>query len=219
MTPEIISFYTKNTPYEKEVEGLRSSCEKFNLKHDIVGIDTLGDWEVNCCYKSKFILDQLEKKKRPLLWIDADGEVNQELKLFESINTDLAVWINPTATIHHRSKVISSTVYINYTEKALELVRLWKKLCEETLTDPDRTVEVWDQTCLRDAIFHEENKADVLPLPDTYCARFDDPIEGDPVITQYQASRLYKSCINREVVSFWEALSLKSSRDLRNSSM
>ncbi|MCK4934536.1 MAG: hypothetical protein KAR79_03020 [Simkaniaceae bacterium] len=216
MIPQIISFYTKNTPYEKEAKALSESCKKFQLDSDIVGIDTLGDWEVNCCYKSKFLLNQLETKKKPLIWIDADGEINKRPTLFETIDADLAVWINKKASIHHLSKVISSTIYINYTENTLKLLRLWKNLCEKQLTDPKRKVEIWDQTCLRDAMFHQETQAKILPLPDSYCARFDDPIKESPVITQYQASRLYKPCINGETVSLWNQMTTEELREFRS---
>ena len=38
----IVSFYTKNTPYEIEVLNLKKSCDQFNLPYYIEPIDNQG---------------------------------------------------------------------------------------------------------------------------------------------------------------------------------
>ncbi|HAB98582.1 MAG TPA: hypothetical protein DCE71_02020, partial [Parachlamydiales bacterium] len=56
-TPLIISFYTQNTIYEKEVEDLEASCQSLELAYYIEGRKDLGTWEENCCQKPLFILE------------------------------------------------------------------------------------------------------------------------------------------------------------------
>ena len=51
MIPTVVSYYTKNTPYEDEIKHLIASCEKFGIPYEIDGIPNLGSWEKNCCYQ------------------------------------------------------------------------------------------------------------------------------------------------------------------------
>ena len=59
--PLVISFYTKNTPYEAEVQNLIDSCRRFDLPHQIEGVESFGSWEMNCAFKPYFILKQLKQ--------------------------------------------------------------------------------------------------------------------------------------------------------------
>ena len=108
---KLVSFYTKNTIYEKEIEDLSSSCIALGLDHYIEEREDLGSWEKNCAQKPLFIYECLEKFNGPLLWVDADGIALQKLNL-KLENCDLGLYFNePT---HARS----ATIYINSTENA-----------------------------------------------------------------------------------------------------
>ena len=41
----VISYYTRNTPYEDEVKGLIESLKRFNLEYDIQAVDPGRDWQ------------------------------------------------------------------------------------------------------------------------------------------------------------------------------
>ena len=49
----VVSFYTENTIYEKEVEDLRTSCEILGIEHFIQPRKDLGCWEKNCAQKTE----------------------------------------------------------------------------------------------------------------------------------------------------------------------
>jgi len=197
--PVIISFYSSETPYQVEVQNLIASCKKFGLKTSIEGVPSFGSWELNCAYKPFFILKKLEELKTPVLWVDADGVFVQAPKREKVFTSDLSVRYERTLPDDHPSKVISSTVFVNCTEKGEDLVKFWAKECEKSLLNSNRSGEFWDQVALRDAILANPMKASVEILPLSYAKIFDH--QGDlkdvvnPVIEHYQASRRYKQII------------------------
>ncbi len=198
--PLVISFYTSNTPYEEEVQHLLASCRRFGLANQIEGVESFGGWELNCAYKPYFILQKLKERKRPVLWVDADGVFVRSPAAQDVFVSDLAVRIHSELSWDHPSKVISSTVYVNYTQAALQLVRFWAEECRKQLADPQRSAEFWDQIALRDALFFSSHGAHVQPMPLAYAKIFDHPGDvekvAEPVIEHYQASRRFKKIIN-----------------------
>src|SRR5690348_12544495 len=93
--PLVVSFYTKDTYYQWEVQNLIASCEKFKVEHYVEGIPSFGSWELNCAYKPFFIHQMLQKFKRPLFWLDADAVFVRKpegLALFQEV--DFSVRIN-----------------------------------------------------------------------------------------------------------------------------
>jgi len=198
--PLIVSYYTQGTPYALDVQGLKESCEKWDLAYHIEPIESFGSWELNCCYKPFFLLSKLQELQRPLFWIDADGVIVRRPEFLPEFSADLAVRINASLAPEHPSKVISNTIFVNTTSVAATLLKLWASMCYAALTNPERTEEYWDQVGLRDAIQSTGNNAIVAPLPHAYAAIYDHPIDNQeipkPVIQHTQASRRYKKLIN-----------------------
>lgn len=192
--PVIISFYTRATPYEEEVQNLIDSCNRFSLEAKIEGIDSFGSWELNCAYKPFFIWKMLEELNRPLLWVDADGVFLKKPSWQESFEGDLAVRFHEELPWDHPSKVITSTVYISPSIQGKEIIRRWIFQTQKSLLDPKRKLEFWDQIALRDALDTWEGILEPLSL--SYAKIFDHPSdclrEKDPVIEHYQASRRFK---------------------------
>lgn len=199
MKPLVISFYTKDTPYEEEVKHLVASCAEFGLECLVEGIPSSGSWEMNCAFKPIFILQKLDLLKRPLLWVDADAMFLRPMELLEAFSSDIGVRMYDCPD-DHRSRIVSSTVFINATEAARRVVRLWAEECLAMLSVQDRSEEVWDQDALRRVLFNQEHGADVQPLPVAYGKITDHPEDEQacefPVIIQNQASRRYKRWIN-----------------------
>lgn len=199
MPPLVVSFYTIDTPYEEEVRGLRESCERFGIESLIEGIPSTGSWEMNCAFKPIFILKKLDELKRPLLWVDADAMFLQPLGLLEAFSADIGVRMY-NCPDDHRSRIVSSTVFINATEGGRKVVRLWAEECLAMLQEEGRSEEVWDQDALRRVLFRGEHGAMYAPLPASYGKIADHPEDEatckDPVIIQNQASRRYKRWIN-----------------------
>lgn len=194
--PLVISCYTVNTLYQLEVQGLLQSCIHWGIEHCIEGVPSLGSWELNCGYKPFFILEKLMQHQRPVLWVDADGVFVSKPEWISAFEGDLSVRMNDDCPDGHLSKVVSSTVYVNWTKKGVDLVKRWAEECYVQLNNPDRQYEYWDQAGLRDVIFSPGHGGSVIPLPHTYAKIFDQKGESLPVIEHFQASRRLKKVIN-----------------------
>lgn len=119
----IISYYTKNTPYEAEInEKLRPSLEKFKLEYDIQGIEDLGSWQKNTGYKCQFIKTMLLKHKKPVVFLDADAVILEYPELLFNIPTEVDLGF------HHFNWCYSSDTQV-YTQKG------WKYFYELTSND------------------------------------------------------------------------------------
>jgi len=195
--PTIVSFYTKETLYQLDVQNLIASCEKFNIEAVIQGIAPHSSWELNCAYKPYFIYEKLRELQRPLLWVDADAVFEQKPAILDVFSADLAVHIEASLSPDHRSKVRSGTVFINYTDKGVELVRQWAEECNKILTAGG---EFLDQVALRNVVLANKNYADIRSLPLSYVKIFDHPRDlaevQNPVIVHYQASRRLKQTVS-----------------------
>lgn len=198
--PVIVSYYTLQTPYEKEVENLTSSCAQYGLDTAIEGIESFGSWELNCAYKPFFLLKKLTEIKKPLLWVDADGMFVQCPSWIEAFEANFSVRIHDDLPWSHPSKVISSTIFVNPTPSTIQLLRSWARMCQSKLMNPKRRLEFWDQIALRDALYSASTQAKIASLPLSYAKIFDHPGDcanvGAPVIEHYQASRRFKNMVN-----------------------
>lgn len=198
--PLIISFYTKKTLYQLEIQNLLESCEKWNLPIEIEGVESFGSWELNCAYKPFFIYRKLQELKRPLLWLDADAVVVKKPEWIEAFGGDFSVRINEHLPSDHPSKVISGTIFANYTPECSQLLREWVKESHNQLMQEERKEEFWDQIALRDALLSKAHAANVKSMPLSYAKISDHPedcrLVSDPVIEHYQASRRFKKSIN-----------------------
>lgn len=197
--PTVISYFTRNTPYEKEVESLVDSCIHHGLETSIEGIDSFGSWELNCAYKPFFILKKLEQLKRPLLWVDADGVFLNSPSWIEAFEGDIALRMHPELPLDHPSRVISSTIYLRPTPAAVALVKRWALECQKELLSEERTLEFWDQIALREALQSYKGRLKLAALPLSYAKIYDHPedcsLVEEPVIEHFQASRRFKKLI------------------------
>ena len=197
--PLIISFYTIGTPYEEEVKFLRDSCETFGIEYKIEGIPSAGSWEMNCAFKPIFILKKLEELNCPVLWVDADAVFVKKPEILAVFSADLGVRMYDCPD-DHRSRIVSSTVFVNATDSAKRVVRLWAEECLSMLQEKGRSEEVWDQDALRKVLFTKDHGAVYQPLPLSYSKIVGHPADEkdclNPVIIQNQASRRYKRWIS-----------------------
>ncbi len=217
--PLVISFYTENTAYEKEAKELIRSCKKIDLACLVKPIPSFGSWELNCGFKPIFILHALENLKRDLFWTDADSVFVKKPNNFP-LDCDFAVRIDEDLDYESPSKVISNSIFIKYSSKTVNLLKMWKSENERALK-ARRENEVWDQISLKKVLFNNNLDLNFMPMPKGFCKIADLPKDNIPkdeiYIIHYQASRLYKKWINKELAEFDELKSLneKSLKKIR----
>ena len=66
---KIISYFTDDWLYPEFADSLVEDCERLDLDYYIKGIDSFGDYRLNCGYKPSFILECLQKFEEPVLWV------------------------------------------------------------------------------------------------------------------------------------------------------
>ncbi len=192
--PLIVSYFTKNTLYEKDAARLRLSCERFGLPFDIEGIEPFGKWHEHVCYKPLFILKKLKELKRPLLWIDADGEIVEKLPSL-AFDCDISLRTFNHFPKDHPCHLYAATAYVDYSPNSLSLIEAWAEGCQEKLR-ANPGLEVSDQVILNDLL--QTSKARFKPLPPPFAALFDENLPRKYIV-QHQASRLYRKIINQEL--------------------
>ena len=190
--PLIVSYYTEETPYEKEAGDLIATCKKFGLEHEIEANQSKGSASANACFKPEFLLNCLEKYNRPLVWVDIDSIFFQAPVLFDECKADVALRINDNVPVDSPLKILSSTMFINNTASTKKLLNFWKKECEKLLKQEGT---VLDQVALRRVILHYPTMVEIKRLPTTYVTVTDDvedkaSFPDNAVVVHFKLSRL-----------------------------
>lgn len=171
-------FVNAHTPnYGKIVTKLRDSLKQFDLKHEIVEYESMGNWVQNCLYKAEFI-KSMQQKHGKVVWLDADCAVLKYPELFFNINEDVGYHL------FKNKELLSGTLFFNDTDGAAEVLDAWVKRNQSKKNE-------WDQRNLQAVV--NELKPNAYILPPEYCFIFDLSRKYygqlDPVIEHYQASR------------------------------
>lgn len=173
----VVAYYTPK--YKKEAEQLLKTMKQFDLEYDVQKVKDLGNWNKNTHYKPTFIREMLEKHKKPILYVDADARFQKYPDLIDKIigSYDIAV--------HYKDdkELLTGTIFFDYNEKVLELIKEWEELCQE-----EDLIEIFEQKLLQDLLEKSDLKKYILPAG--YTLIFDLMAEQDePIILQTQASR------------------------------
>ena len=190
--PIVVSFFTKGTGYELEIRKLEKSIIRFGLEYDFYAQDDKGSWRANIHDRIRILKHFLDKHKgRDILYIDADGEIQQYPALFDNFKEDFGItkidrskyWKNWEEFHSDRFEYLGGTMYLKNCKPVRELLDLWERL------DAPMETKLSQHTLIH-AIEGMEGKIKINLLPLTYCQIFDVMInEGEPVIEHFQASR------------------------------
>jgi hypothetical protein len=168
MLPIITSYYTIDTPYYDVAHTyLMPSINRFQLRSDIRGVQSLGSWQSNTSYKATFILQMLEKHQEDIVFLDADAEIREYPDLLGNIPAEFKVafhfldktkWYN--RQLSEPLELLSGTAFFRYCPEVLALVKIWKENC-------NRQPGVWEQKILQKTL--EESTIEAFHLPLEYC--------------------------------------------------
>jgi len=188
--PIIVSYYTKGTGYESEVEHLKTTLKRFNLENDVVGITDRGSWHKNTYYKPHFIRQMLNKHRgRSIVYVDADAKIRMNPVLFNNLKCDFACHFH-----HPRKELLSGTLYFGNTKGSRYLIKEW---IEEDKRHPKTHMP---QKNLRTVFNREKDNIRWKALPVEYCMIYDSNsrYEINPIIEHFQLSRRYKGSKSRK---------------------
>ncbi len=179
MTPLIVSFYAGDACYEVYAQRLRRGCEALGLDHLIVKLSThLDTWVEITNLKGRFLRHVMRKVARPILWVDADGEVLQLPTLLIDTDVDFAVFARTRKwkwkPIGRRPMelpkgwpdqmgpkwFLSGTVFLNRTKGAMNLLEEWARRAKADMRG-------YEQYMLQEAWC--ETRPSTFWLPEEYC--------------------------------------------------
>jgi hypothetical protein len=190
----IVGYYTVNTPYEKEAEGLLNSCRKLNLKFDIPGIPSFGSWQSNTRFKAKFMLDMLQKYPgQKLLYVDCDAIIHSEPVLFKNYEYDIGIRYQDFNW--RKNECLSGTIFMRSNEKTISLCKRWIEINESEGPNA-KTLEQWNlDKAIQEGV--SNYGLSLNNIPPEYTFIFDSMKRMyptiKPIIEHFQASRKFRN--------------------------
>ena len=150
MTPLIVCCHTGEELYKSGVERLKESAFRNGYKTYIEEVEGRGSWHANCALKPSFILKCTEKFKRPLMWVDADGEIRERMYLFENPHFEFAA---PWDPLRKFEWFCSGTLYFDVRKPSvIRFLNEWKDNCQPEIEgktfDTDQIIlyKTWNQS-------------------------------------------------------------------------
>jgi hypothetical protein len=187
--------FTKDTPYQEEVQNLIKSLNVLKRNnYRIVPKDSLGSWELNCQMKAEVILEELESSGKDVVWVDADAIFVNQPEFFDYMakknHFDICCYYLKSS--YNDNELMSGTIYFKNTKKTIEVIEKWIELNSKN--------KEWDQRNLQ-KIIEQTKDVRIIPLPEAYIKvkgnRFQDP-KIEPVIFHNQASRRFKGAVQKK---------------------
>lgn len=187
----VVSFFTVDTLYEKEVEHLIKSLDKFQISYRIFAIKAASDvWVEVCQIKPHIIKMVLDSTERNVCWLDADSTLVRDPLFLKNPPPGFAAFGHQKRP----NEYMSGTVLFRADDDARELVRQWIDLQEQ----PEHIGKSWDQAVMSLVFVDNANKVGVLP-PE-YLKKFDKK-GANPIVVHWMASREYVRKIKRNTRS------------------
>jgi len=147
--PILCSYYydPDGNRYSNFAEKLKRDCERFNIEYEIIVPDGISDFYLSMPsyadkrhwlprYKPTYLLDAIERHKRPIFYMDCDGKILKEPNWSEMNGCDIGYDIGVEAK--ERNDLlggIPAATYYNYTEMALNFLKVWKYKCDNIMSN------------------------------------------------------------------------------------
>jgi hypothetical protein len=196
MSVRIISYYTINTPYEKEVEHLITSLNTFKLHYKVYPKQSLGSWAKNTQIKAAVILEAMNEFPTDMIaWVDADAIIERDPVFFNSLKKEeFDVCCYYLSSRYNAHELLSGTIVFSNSDICKRLVTEWVAL--------NQTNTEWDQKNLQSLVEGSRYKdLRLLPLPPEYIKinlheKFQTGIDPEKVVIRhYQLSRKLRNVI------------------------
>ena len=132
MNPFIICCHTGEERYVSDCKRMVKSANKFNYEVYVEELKSGGSWQADCALKPSFILRCIQRfGSRPLVWVDADGEIMKHFDAFEDPYYDMGIPWNPGKKFYEFS---SGTMYFNPSGKhVIPFLEEWGVACQEVI--------------------------------------------------------------------------------------
>ena len=157
--------------YKQAARVLQKKCGALGIEYDIRPRPPRANWLRNCNMKPSHILEVLEQRKRPVLWVDADSNLVSVPVAVDALDCDVGgVPFEGSPRNDPPLRVRAFVIYFNYTPAALDFVRSWKAKCDASTSEDISDHQYLEQTWRE----FEATRPDCrfAHLPETYaCTR------------------------------------------------
>jgi hypothetical protein len=195
---QILTYYTTNTPYEKEVAKLIKSLDDLEIEnYTHVGVPNRKNWQLNVQWRPYVIHRELGVHNKDLLVVDADATFKSipSWDWLSKLDCDIAAHVMDKRfwkqnTMSRNYSLMAGTLFVKNTEASKELMAQWHIACAKSLG------RKWDMRILEKILgfncWSGECKGNYKfeNLPAAYCD-IDKTMSGvkNTVIKHHQASR------------------------------
>jgi len=184
MKTTLISFYSDvddSTYYSNHSERLISNCKELNIPFDIREKESLGDYKLNCLSKPQFVLDMLNEKDEPIIWMDIDTIIHKPLDSLDAFH-DSDYDVVFSSSNGQISGAKASPVCCNNTQGARTFLEEW---IHNTHLVLEHNVNSFDHEVLFPLLKkynYQNSPIKIAYLPPTYCVWPGDT-NNDSIIT------------------------------------
>jgi hypothetical protein len=177
----VCAFYTPN--YLEQVLSLKASLDALGLSYFLKRYDRAASWEATTRIKPVFVDHCMSRFPQfDVLYLDADAVVRKEPTFFDTVTTDVCLFMNPVKPAKtHFIRIAAGTLLVRNTEGGRRFARAWK--AEEA----NASMLSLDEDLIYMALPKLEGVS-FTALPQIYTKIFDKP-GAEPVIEHFQASR------------------------------
>ena len=195
---KIITYFTKDTPYELEARKLTDSLDNLGItNYEAVGVVDRGNWQMNVQWRPYIIHRELMASDMDLLVVDADAtfESIPDWDWLSNLDCDIAAHVMDKGfwkqdTSQRNYSLMAGTLFVKNTQAAKELMTQWNIECKKSQGS------IWDMRILEKLMrfdfwggeFSGDYKFKNLPV--SYCD-IDKTMNNveNSIIKHHQASR------------------------------
>lgn len=190
----LVSFYTKNTGYEKLGPAFKQSAVDAGIDEMIIDIiPNQKNWHKNTRRKALVVYQHLGDLDGSIydavVFVDIDARFYSYPKLFDEITEDFGAHFRNWR--HGQNELLSGTLFFRINKHVRDLVEDWIRLNKQK-------PNIWEQRNLQRAV-RRHAALSIHRLPIEYCTIFDDEKRKmiKPVIEHFQASRKLRFEVNK----------------------
>ena len=182
MKTTLVSFYSDvgdSTYYSDHHKRLKINCDRLDIPNDFRKKESLGSYQLNCLSKPQFLLDILNEKECPIVWMDIDTVIHKPLNIFDTLSEFDVAFASSNGMI---SGAKASPVYLNNTYSGREFMKHW---INNTKSVVERNGELFDHEVLFPLLqrfSHKGSPIQIAYLPPSYCV-WPGKTDDDSVIT------------------------------------
>ena len=169
MQTTLVSFYSDvdgSTYYSDHHKRIKTNCEELEIPYDFRKQESLGSYQLNCLSKPQFILDILNEKDEPIVWMDIDTVIHKQLNIFDTLSEFDIAFASSNGMI---SGAKASPVYVNNTYAGRQFMNHWIDNTKMVIKQGDELFDHEVLFPLLSQFSHEGSPIQIAYLPASYC--------------------------------------------------